>query len=191
MDRERRSAEPTAPHLGVEVDRVQLADARNPTVVFGSGRGEPDDHAVIHDHLEPLIGLQRQHLAAPVGASVVDVELVEVRVGHHVSIRGLPRTHLDRGEPLGITELHATNRQRHHVHPAHSIGHGRSAFLPAPRSLASRRPGFGAASRYGRVAALCVAICRRSPAISSCSSMIRCAPVTVIPSPMSVLMASM
>ena len=42
---------------------------------------------------------RRQQLAAPVG-SVFCLELVERRIGHHVSIRLLPATHVDRPEPL-------------------------------------------------------------------------------------------
>ncbi len=128
---QQRSAEPTAPHLRVQVDGVQLADARSPTVVFGSGCGEPDDDPVINDHFEPLNGQQRQQLAAPVAGSVVNVELVEVHIGHHTSIRGLPGTHLDRPDPLGVPELGVTNRRRHHVHPAQSAGNVPSAFPPA------------------------------------------------------------
>jgi hypothetical protein len=42
---------------------------------------EPDDDPVINEHFEPLIGQQRQQLAAPVGGSVVSVELVEYPSG--------------------------------------------------------------------------------------------------------------
>ena len=34
----------------------EVADARSPAVVFGSGCREPDDEPVVHDHLEPLSG---------------------------------------------------------------------------------------------------------------------------------------
>ena len=61
----------------------------------------------------PATGSTREPLAAPVDGPVVSVEVVEALTEHDASIRGLPGTHLNRPEPLGLPELRMANRQRH------------------------------------------------------------------------------